>query len=127
MDELKKVIKKYRTVDDQLRELNKSVAELREERKCVELEMADLVKLPEFAAFNKFDLPDDGSVIRINRPEQYSKPWSMSQKDLTTIIQKYFLTPGPKTAEECVKFIVQEKKKSLVATEFQFTRSVTEE
>ena len=127
MDELKKVIKKYRAVDDQLRELNKSVTSLREERKCVELEMADLVKLPEFSAFNKFDLPDDGSVIRISRPEQYSKPWSMSQKDLTSIIQKYFQTDGLKTAEECVKFILQEKKKSLIATEFQFTRTVSED
>ena len=125
--DLKRCIKEYRAVDDDIRVMNKMLYEKRESRKILEMEMADIVKLPEFNTYKSFKIEDDGSMIKIQRPEMYSKPWSLSKKDLQSLLTDYFGSTQTPNAAECFNFICTEQKKNLIATEFSFTRVLSKE
>jgi hypothetical protein len=121
--ELIRVVRKYREIDDRLKEVNAKANKLREERKITELEMADYLKSPKYAGINKLEISDDNTVIRIQRPEAWAKPWSLSARDLKELLSDYWETTGPKSAEDCFKYIVETRKRDLVSTEFSFTRT----
>lgn len=124
LSDLKKCIKNYREIDDDLRKLNVVVYEKRDARKIVEMEIADIVKRPEFSEFKKMKIEEDGSTISIKRPTEWTKPWSLSQKDLKDITAQYFASATQINAEGLVKFIVDTRKTALVADEFSFARTV---
>jgi hypothetical protein len=124
MGDLKSCIKQYREIDDQLRELNKRVYEKRDARKIVELEIVDIIRDPKYNSIKKIKLEEDGSTISFKRPNEWVKPWSISQKDLKDLISQYFTKGGPSNADDLVKYIIETKKQTLVATEFSFTRTV---
>jgi hypothetical protein len=124
MEDLKSCIKQYRQIDDELRDLNKRVYEKRDARKIVEMEIADIIKAPEFQNFKKVKLEEDGSTISIKRPNEWVKPWSLSQKDLKDLVSQYFAITGAISPDGLVKYIVETKKQTLVASEFSFTRTV---
>jgi hypothetical protein len=124
MGDLKSCIKQYREIDDEIRELNRLVFKKRDDRKTVELEIADIIKDPKYNAIKKIKLEEDGSTISFKRPNEWVKPWSISQKDLKDLVTQYFTKNGPLNAEDLVKFIIETKKQTLVATEFSFTRTV---
>lgn len=127
INDLRRCVKQYRAIDDELRELNKSVHSKREDRKIVEMEMSDLVKLPQFAGIDKMKIDDDGSTIKIARPGTYNKPWSLSKKELECLLKSYFTNDHPLDADSCFKFIVQERQKALVGKEYDFTRVIPDE
>lgn len=120
--DLVKCVRNYRTLDDKLKEVNKQVYKLREDRKFIENEMADILRRSNFQGISKLEIQDDGSYIKIQRPETWNKPWSMSAKDLQTRLQDYFRQNKETNAEECFKYIVESKKKELLSKEFAFTR-----
>jgi hypothetical protein len=124
MGDLKSCIKQYREIDDEIRELNRLVFKKRDDRKTVELEIADIIKDPKYNAIKKIKLEEDGSTISFKRPNEWVKPWSISQKDLKDLVTQYFAKNGPLNADDLVKFIIETKKQTLVATEFSFTRTV---
>jgi len=124
MEDLKSRIKQYRQIDDELRDLNKLVYEKRNDRKTVEMEIADIIKAPEFQNFKKVKLEEDGSTISIKRPNEWIKPWSLSQKDLKDLVSQYFAISGAISPDGLVKYIIDTKKQTLVASEFSFTRTV---
>jgi hypothetical protein len=124
---LKRCVKTYRDLDNEIRELNKEVYSKREDRKIVELELSDLIKLPQFDGIDKLKIDDDGSTIKIARPSTYSKPWSLSKKELETLVASYFqVTPNP-SADSCVRYIIEERRKALVGKDFDFSRVIPEE
>lgn len=127
LNDLKRCVKQYREVDDELQELNKKVYEKRESRKIVEMEMADLIKLPEFENIDKLKIDDDGSTIKIKRPSTYSKAWSLSKSDLISLVTDYFNSNGMHTAEDCIKYVIAEQQKKLVSKDFNFTRIISED
>jgi hypothetical protein len=120
--DLVKCVRNYRACDEKLKELNKQVYKLREDRKFVENEMSDILNRAHFQGFSKLEIQDDGSYIKIQRPGSWNKPWSMSARDLQGKLAEYFKQTGAPTAEECFKFIFDAKKKELVSKEFAFTR-----
>jgi hypothetical protein len=124
---LKQRVREFRVVDDQIRDLNKQVSTLREQRKTTEVEIANLLKLPQFSAVDKLKIEDDGSNIRIQRPNTYSKPWTLTQKDLKSMITDYFATHLNHNADDCVNFVIQKQKQSLVAQDFTITRIISTE
>lgn len=124
MENLKQYIREFRDVDNELRELNRVVAEKREKRKNIEVGMANIVKDPMFQMYDKLKIDDDGSLIRIKKPDTYLKPWSISQRDLKDLLDKYFASPQTKS---CFEFIVDERKKDLVAHDYSFERVVKSE
>ena len=126
MDDLKNCIRKYQRIDNELQDLNKTVYSLREDRKIVELEMVDVVKQTQFETINTFKL-EDGSTIRIQRPQKWSKPWSMSRRDLAQYVEEYFNSTEEPSAKQCIWFITQMKERTLVSTDFSFTRNLSKE
>lgn len=124
MNDLKRCVKQYRDVDNELRALNKQVYTKREARKIVEMEMADLVKLPQFSVVDKLKIDDDGSYIRIQKPDTYSKPWSLSKKDLDDLHKAYFASTTNPTAEGCTSYILENRKRCLVGKEYEFERVI---
>ena len=124
MNDLKSCIKQYRQIDDEIRDLNKQVYEKRDARKTVEQEIAVIIRDPQFNAIKKIKLEEDGSTISFKRPNEWVKPWSLSQKELKELATQYFTVSSSFNAESLVKFIVDTRKQSLVATDFSFTRTV---
>jgi len=125
MEDLRRSMRNYRQLDDSLRELNKQVTTLREQRKIVELELGDILKNPQFQAYNMLKVEDDGSTIKVQRPNTWYKPWSLSKRDLQNYIDHYFENAGPTAnREDCFRFIVDQQKRDSVATDFKLTRSV---
>ena len=119
--DLVKAVRTFRDCDDKLKELNKQVQKLRESKKLAEEEMSDILKRSVFATLDNLDLPD--SVVKIQRPDTWSKPWSLSKRDLDTLLGEYFRGIGTKKeAASCFEFIVERRKRDLVSKEFSFTR-----
>lgn len=126
--ELKERLKVYRDLDNQLREVNKVVYDLREKRKMVEFEMVDILKHPQFSTIGMLRLENDNSSIRIQRPGTYSKAWSMSKRDLQNYIDHYFENAGPTAnRRDCFEFIVQQQKASAIETDYKITRIIPNE
>lgn len=125
-EQLKQAVQKYCQVDNELRILNTQVYEKRDIRKQIETEIAGFVSLPAFSDISKVKV-EDGSYIRIQRPETYAKPWSLSKKELEQLLQSYFQSFRNPNAEECYKFILEQRKHASVAKDFEFTRIVPEQ
>ena len=125
MEDLRRTMRAYRQLDDAIRELNKQVGTLREERKVKELELGDILKDPQFQAFNVLKVEDDGSTIRVQRPNTWYKGWSLSKRDLQNYIDHYFENAGSNANRaDCFMFIVEQQKRASLADEFKLTRSV---
>jgi len=127
MESLKKYLLSYCEIDNEIRELNKTVFEKRNIRKNVEGNITNILENEEFTEYKKLKLENDGSVFRIQRPNNWQKPWSLSQKDLKMLLDEYFQSGLPKNAEECHKYICEHQKEKLVATEFNIIRVLPDE
>jgi len=125
--DLVKCVRKFRTLDDELRNLNSRTSKIREDKKFVENEMSDILKRSVFEGIDKLEIQDDGSYIKIQRPETWNKSWSLGTRELQTFLDDYFRGPGPHTSTGCYKFITERKKRDLVATEFSFRRIMPSE
>jgi hypothetical protein len=123
--DLVRAVRKYRSLDDQIKEINTTVYKLREDKKFVENEMSDILRRTNFQNLNKLEIQDDGSYIKIQRPETWSKPWSLSQKELKDLISSYVhggATGNKPWPEELLDWIVNNKKTGMVSKEFAFKR-----
>ena len=125
--DLKRCVKNYRDLDDEIRELNKQVYSKREDRKIVELEMSTLITLPQFEGIDKLKIDDDGSTIKIGRPGTYNKPWSLSKNELELLLVAYFQSTGNPRADECIQYIVEQRRRSLIGKEVDFSRVIPKE
>lgn len=121
MQEVKPCVAKYVRVSKKLIETNKVASKLREEKKIIELELGDILKSPEFSGINSIAIPDDGSTIKIQRPETWTKSWYLSKKDLYEHINNYFSSTNQPTAEGCYNHVVGEQKNLLVSKDFSLT------
>ena len=123
--DLVKCVRKFRTLDDELKTVNTRISKLREDKKFVENEMSDILKRTAFQGVNKLEIQDDGSFIKVQRPDTWNKPWSLGARDLQTMLDDYFQTPEPYTSAGCHTYIVNRKKKDMVSREFAFKRIVS--
>jgi phage pi2 protein 07 len=125
MEDLRTTMRSYRQLDDAIRELNKQVGPLREQRKIKELHLGDILKNPEFQAFNVLKVEDDGSTIKVQRPNTWYKGWSLSKRDLQNYIDHYFENAGQHANRaDCFTFIVEQQKRDSLAEDFKITRVV---
>jgi hypothetical protein len=125
-EELKVSVRRYRDIDNQIREINKTVYQLRENRKIIEMEVVDLLKTPYFAQHKILAL-EDGSKIKIQRPTEWTKPWSLSKKDLLHLLQSYFQGTNNPNASGCFNYILEQHQQDLTTNEFKLTRFVSDE
>ena len=123
---LRQLTRNYAAYDNELRGLNNRVYELRDARKGVEQKMVEILKQEEFKGFDKLKNQEDGSIIRIQRPQTWSKPWGISQKELKVLLDNYFDSTKNSNSTDCFNYILTNKKATLVADEFAITRTVSE-
>jgi len=121
---LKTYLYEYRDVDNKIQDLNKEAYALRTERKELENKMATILTKPEFAEHKILEIKDDGSRVRISRPEEWKKPWSMSKKELEESLAAYFGSCTRPNAKDCMDFIVERQGARMVAHEFAFERTI---
>ena len=118
-EELSNLIKTYCALDDESRDLNSRLIELRTRKNQHEQLLIEKLKT---TPATKIEISADNSYIRVKRPSTWSKAWNMSQKDLHTFITTAY--EHCRTAEELYKFIVEHKKSTLVSEEFAIERVV---
>ena len=123
---LRQLTRNYAAYDNELRGLNNRVYELRDARKGVEQKMVEILKDEDFKNFDKLKNQEDGSIIRIQRPQTWSKPWSISQKELKSMLESYFDSTTNSNSTDCFNYILTNKKAALLADEFAITRTVAE-
>ena len=116
--ELTNVIRKYRELDSAIKKANKNLTDMRDARGEVERELEAIFQTPKFAGFHKLDLSD--SYIRIQRPGDWKKPWSLSKEKLQAMLAEFTTTGRP--LSECYSYIVETREKALVADTMQITR-----
>ena len=121
LDTLKSHIRSYTKIDDELQTINKKVYEMRNERREIESNIAQILQTPELSQIDKIQLSEDNSVLKIQRPG-WNKPWSLSKKELKTTIDSYFQSTTHPTADGCYSFVLDSTKDKLVSTDFNFTR-----
>jgi len=123
---LRQLTRNYAAYDNELRGLNNRVYELRDARKGIEQKMIEILKQDDFKNFDKLKNQEDGSVIRIQRPQTWNKPWSISQKELKTMLEGYFDSTKNSNSADCFSYIMTNKKANLVSDEFAITRTIAE-
>ena len=121
---LRGYLRSYREADEALKGLNQQAADLRQHRKAIESDMSRILSLPEFQSFDKLELSEDGSVVKIQRPAMWNKPWTMSKSELMDGLDEYFVKNSTPKAEECFEFLVKRQMPKMVSTEFAFERVV---
>lgn len=115
-EQLKASVDAYYALDDKLKAFSEQTMELRRARKVVEDKVVAILKNPEYSSVHRINVAGAAAgYIRIKRPTTWSKPWSLSQKEL----QKY-LADNP----ELYKFIVEHKKKTLISNDFAIERVI---
>jgi len=121
---LKDRVKTYCEVDNKLRDKNAEVLELRKVRAQAEMNLIEIVSTEEFKAYEKIQVSDDESYIRILRPTKWNKPWSLSKGLLKQLLEEYYKTTGSPNAAECYEFICETMKPMLVSDEYGIERVV---
>jgi len=112
IDVLRQEVDQYRIVDDNIKRLNRELANAREQRSLIEDRLGVLLETPQFAQFERLSVTADNSVIKIRRPQQWDKPWSLSRSQLSILLDSYFNSTREPTSNECLQYIVQRNKKT---------------
>jgi hypothetical protein len=132
MEELKQELKqlvdhKYIPLDNQIKEYNAIVSDLREQRQLLEVEISDILRSEIFKDYKEL-LLFDGSKLKIKKPGTYSKKSNLNQGELKNYLDHYFQNAGSSAnANDCFTFIVKQMKYDSLATEFKLERSVLNE
>ncbi len=132
MEELKQELKqlvdhKYIPLDNQIKEYNAIVNELRTQRQILELEISDILRNEAFKDYKEL-LLFDGSKLKIKKPGTYSKKSNLNQGELKNYLDHYFENAGSSAnANDCFAFIVKQMKYDSLANEFKLERAVLNE
>lgn len=123
MSEIKVLVEKYCDLDDYIRSRNREIADLREQRKILEMELSDYMKSVEYSNIGVINSSRDGSTIKIQRPGTWSKPWHISKNDLKFHIHEYFANTRVANPDDCFNWIINHQKEDLVeSSNFSYTR-----
>jgi hypothetical protein len=124
MDEFRTTVARYTELDNRIRQLNKEVLPLREQRKIVELELVDILKTPAFAQTKNFQF--QGSTFTAKEPGTWRGTWYLNQSDLRNDLVTFWTSGKPMSSESCFDHIVEKVRWRTRATEWQITRRVPE-
>jgi hypothetical protein len=103
---LKQEVTQYSIVDNQIKELNKQLALLREQKSVIEDRMTVILSSPQFVAYDKLSVGADNTIINFKRPG-WIKPWSLSRGNLRQLVYEYFRATDPAdlSSTGCCEFI----------------------
>jgi len=121
---LREEVLQYKMVDDRLRALNGQIYPLREQRKLIEDRIVHIVRQPAFAAINELAISQDGSKIRIRKPQMWFASWSLPKSRMRELLNQYFASGGVLTAAGCFAFIIDTQNASLRQDKYAIERVV---
>lgn len=125
MENLKAHIRTYRQLDDQIREINKVIYDKRKARNDIESQIVSIVSQPQFIAYDRLKIEDDGSVLKIKRPETWNKPWALSKASLKKYLEDYFSMDRDLNSERCFQYIVSQVSKECIGKEVIIERFIS--
>ena len=118
---LKQEVSQYSIVDNEIKELNKQLGLLREQRSLIEDRMTVILSSPQFVAYDKLSVSSDNTIINFKRPG-WVKPWSLSRSNLRGLIYEYFRATehANLSSNDCYEFILANNTKT--SSGFSFDR-----
>ena len=121
---LRNEIAQYTFVDNQIKNMNRDLSAAREQRTLIEDRLSVILSTPQFVGYERLSVNSDNSMIKIRRPQQWDKPWSLSRSGLRELLIEYFRDEPNPTAIGCFDYIVLRNSKKSVT--FAFERIVSE-
>jgi len=122
--DLKTSVENYCKIDNEIRELNAKVMDLRKVRSDLEMNVIEIMSTEQFKNHEKIQVSADGSYIRILRPTTWNKPWNLSKGLLKQMLEEYHKTTRSPSADECYTFICETMKPMLVSDSYAIERVV---
>jgi len=122
--DLKERVKAYCNINNKLREKNGEIQELRRIQAEAEMNLIEIVSTEQFKDYEKIQVSEDDSYIRILRPSKWNKPWTLSKGLLKQLLEEYYKTSTSPSAAECFDFICETMKPMLVSDNYSIERVV---
>jgi hypothetical protein len=117
---LRAAASRFVALDEQIKELNARVSQLRETRSIIELEIADILRQPEYATFDKLNV--NGEEIKVKRPGYWNNPWSLSQSALERYSAQYINSTANHSVTGFIEYIKAVYGQTRVSNRFSLTR-----
>ena len=114
MEDLKPVLSKYIHTTKHLAEMNAEIAEVRDRKRSLELDLAAVYAthiLPD-----KIELKESKMTFAVKRPNQWKRGWTLSKKSLDTYLRDILGERG----QEVMKEIVRRHEPTLMEDDFGF-------
>ena len=115
METLKPVLSKYLDINKKLGEVNARAAELRDEKRVAEFDLA-AAYAEEKDLPDKIELKQSHLVFQMKKPGEWKKGWTLSKKQL----QEYLIEILPGHGEDVMREIVRRHEPKLVGTDYSF-------
>lgn len=122
--DLKARVENYCKIDNEIRELNAKITDLRKVRSDAETDLIEILSTDQFKGYEKLKVSEDDSYIRVLQPQKWSKPWSMPKNLLGTLIKEYFTVTSAPSDEGLFNFICEKVKPMLVSDSYSIERVV---
>jgi len=114
MESLTPVLSSYVDVSKRINDLNAQLAELRDTRRSIELDLGILYATKQLP--DRLDLRTSNMTFVVKRPNQWKKGWSLSKKELANLLNEIL----PEHGEDVMKDIERRHSSSLVSDDFGF-------
>jgi len=114
MESLTPVLSSYVDVSKRINDLNAQLAELRDTRRSIELDLGILYATKQLP--DKLELRTSNMTFVVKRPNQWKKGWSLSKKELANLLNEIL----PEHGEDVMKDIERRHSSSLVSDDFGF-------
>jgi hypothetical protein len=114
MEDLKPVLSKYIQTTKHLSEMNAEIAEVRDRKRSLELDLAAVYAnnvLPD-----RIELKESKMTFAVKRPNQWKRGWTLSKKNLDTYLRDILGERG----QEVMKEIVRRHEPTLTEDDFGF-------
>jgi hypothetical protein len=114
MEQLKPVMTRYLDVSKKLNDLNAQAAELRDQRRSIELDLTAVYAQTELPS--KIELKNSQMVFQVKRPGEWKKGWTLSKKQL----EQYLNEILPEHGADVFREIVMKHEPKMVGDDFGF-------
>jgi hypothetical protein len=114
MEQLKPVMTRYLDVSKKLNDLNAQAAELRDQRRSIELDLTAVYAQTELPS--KIELKNSQMVFQVKRPGEWKKGWTLSKKQL----EQYLNEILPEHGADVFREIVMRHEPKMVGDDFGF-------
>lgn len=121
---LRNATQSFAVLDDQIIALNRQLSELRLQRKRQEEQIVNVLRLPEYSTYNRLSVSADNSTIKVYRPREWNKAWTLPKSTLLDLLRRYFQQTTNANAEDCYRMIVDSN--TVMAETFSIERSAAQ-